>query len=176
MKDLNQTKTQANLLAAFAAECMARTKYDFYAEKAKKEGFEHIYRTFKTIADNERAHAYVWYRLLKNAVGTTAQNLAEASDGEYTEWSQMYKGFAAEAKEEGFDEIAAKFEKTADVEQEHEQIYRKLAENLDNGKTFKRAESVMWICLNCGHVHFGPSAPAVCPLCSHPQAFFTVKQ
>lgn len=176
MKDLEKTKTQANLLAAFAAECMASVKYDFYAEKAKKEGFEQVYRTFMTISGNERAHAYVWYKLLKGTLKNTQGNLTDAADGEYAEWSEMYKGFSKDAKEEGFEEIAAKFEKTADVEQEHEQIYRTAAENIQNGKVFKQAESVAWVCLNCGHVHIGPSAPAVCPLCSHPQAYFTVKQ
>ncbi len=175
MKDLNGTKTQANLLAAFAGESMARNKYTFYANKAKKEGYEQISDIFSQIADNERAHAMIWFSRLHGGIADTRANLLDAAEGEYAEWSDMYKRFAADAREEGFDDIASLFEKVGDIEQDHEQRYRDLLQNIDEGKVFERAEQKIWICRNCGHIHFGTAAPETCPVCNHPQAYFEIK-
>ncbi len=175
MKDLNGTKTQANLLAAFAGESMARNKYTFYAAKAKKEGYEQIAGIFEEIADNERAHAKIWFSKLHDGIADTAANLLDAAEGEYAEWADMYKKFAAEAREEGLDDIAVLFEKVGDIEQEHEQRYRKLLDNLNEGRVFERPDEKIWICRNCGHIHFGTDAPSSCPVCSHPMSFFELK-
>ncbi len=175
MKDLNGTKTQANLLAAFAGESMARNKYTFYASKAKKEGFEQISGIFSQIADNERAHAKIWFEKLHGGIAETAANLLDAAEGEYAEWADMYKRFAIEAREEGFEDIATLFEKVGDIEQEHEQRYRQLLANLQEGKVFERPEGKMWICRNCGHIHFGTNAPQSCPVCKHPMSYFEIK-
>ncbi|MBR2968077.1 MAG: rubrerythrin family protein [Clostridia bacterium] len=175
MKELEGTKTQANLLAAFAGECMARTKYDFYGDKAKKDGFEQIAALFYQTADNERAHAKIWFKLLHGELRHTSENLFDSAEGEYAEWADMYKAFAIAAKEEGFDEIALMFEKVANIEQSHEQRYRQLLDNVNKGTVFEKAEQKEWVCLNCGHVHFGTQAPEKCPTCSHPQSFFADK-
>ncbi len=175
MKDLNGTKTQANLLAAFAGESMARNKYTFYANKAKKEGLEQISAIFAETADNERAHAMIWFSRLHGGIADTKSNLLDAAEGEYAEWADMYKRFAADAREEGFEDIAVLFEKVGDIEQEHEQRYRDLLANLESGKVFSRPEEKIWICRNCGHIHFGTEAPEVCPVCSHPRAYFEIK-
>lgn len=175
MKDLEGTKTQSNLLAAFAGECMARTKYDFYGSKAKKDGFEQISDIFYETADNEKEHAKIWFKLLHGDMKYTEQNLFDGAEGEYLEWSDMYKKFALDAREEEFEEIAVLFERVANIEQQHEQRYRALMDNLQNGKAFAKVEQVEWICRNCGHVHFGEQAPAQCPTCSHPQAFFELR-
>lgn len=175
MKDLNGTKTQANLLAAFAGESMARNKYTFYAAKAKQEGYEQISAIFTEIADNERAHAKIWFQKLHGAIADTASNLLDGAEGEYAEWADMYKRFAKDAREEGFDDLAVLFEKVGDIEQDHEQRYRDLLANLNEGKVFERAEQKIWICRNCGHIHFGTSAPEKCPVCMHPQAYFEIK-
>lgn len=175
MKDLNGTKTQANLLAAFAAESMARNKYTFYATKAQKEGFEQIAAIFSGIADNERAHAKIWFAKLHGGIADTQANLLDAAEGEYAEWADVYKRFADDARKEGFDELATLFEKVGDIEQEHEQRYRQLLENLKDGKVFSRPDQQIWICRNCGHIHYGTEAPDSCPVCNHPRAYFELK-
>ena len=175
MKDLNGTKTQANLLAAFAGESMARNKYTFYAAQAKKEGLQQISGIFEQIADNERAHAKIWFSRLHGGIAETQANLLDAAEGEYAEWADMYKRFAQDARDEGFDDLAILFEKVGDIEQEHEQRYRDLLENLKSGKVFERPEEKEWICRNCGHIHYGISAPETCPVCSHPQGYFEIK-
>lgn len=175
MKELNGTKTQANLLAAFAGESMARNKYTFYASKAKQEGYEQISGILAEIADNERAHASIWFKKLHGGLADTEANLLDAAEGEYAEWSDMYKKFADEAREEGFDDLAVLFEKVGDIEQDHEQRFRKLLENLKNDKVFSRPEGQVWICRNCGHIHYGTEAPESCPVCMHPRAYFEIK-
>lgn len=175
MKDLNGTKTQANLLAAFAGESMARNKYTFYAAKAQKEGFEQIAGIFSEIADNERAHAKIWFAKLHGGIADTQANLLDAAEGEYAEWADMYKRFAVDAREEGFEDIAVLFEKVGDIEQEHEQRYRQLLENLKTNKVFERADQQIWICRNCGHIHYGTAAPDSCPVCMHPRSYFQIK-
>lgn len=175
MKDLNGTKTQANLLAAFAGESMARNKYTFYAAKAKKEGYEQIAGIFEEIADNERAHAKIWFAKLHGGIADTAANLLDAAEGEYAEWADMYKRFAQDARDEGFEELAVLFEKVGDIEQEHEQRYRTLLDNLNEGRVFERPEEKIWICRNCGHIHFGTNAPETCPVCNHPMSYFEIK-
>ena len=173
--ELKGSKTEANLLAAFAGESQARNKYTFYAAKAKKDGFEQIAAIFEETANNERAHAKIWWALLTGGAGSTKDNLIDAAAGENYEWTQMYRDFALQAKEEGFDQIAALFERIGKIEQEHEERFRKLAENIEDGLVFSKDGDRVWICRNCGHVHFGKEAPQVCPVCSHPQAFFEIK-
>lgn len=167
------SKTEKNLLDAFAKEGMARNKYTFYASKAKKEGFEQISAIFTETAGNEKEHAELWFKALHNgAVPSTLVNLLEAAAGENMEWTQMYKDMAKEARKEGFITIAKQMEGVAKVEQEHEKRYRKLAENLKNHSVFKKDKVVLWKCRNCGHIHIGKSAPKVCPVCGHPQSYF----
>ncbi len=173
--DLKGSKTEANLRAAFAGETQARTKYTYYASQAKKDGFEQIASIFAETAENEKEHAKIWFKLLKKGMPKTLDNLKDAADGENYEWTDMYKKFAEEARSEGFDEIAALFEKVGEIEKEHEQRYKKLIENLENNEVFKKSGKVMWICRNCGHLHYGDSAPEVCPVCSHPKSFFELK-
>ena len=173
--ELNGSKTEANLRAAFASETQARTKYTYYASQAKKDGFEQIAAIFAETAENEKEHAKIWFKLLKKGMPKTLDNLKDAADGENYEWTDMYKKFADEAREEGFNEIASLFEKVGEIEKEHEQRYKKLIENLENNEVFKKSGKVMWICRNCGHLHYGDSAPEVCPVCSHPKSFFEVK-
>ena len=174
MKSLKGTKTEANLNAAFAGESMARNKYYYYASKAKKEGYEQIAALFLETAENEKEHAKLWFKLLHDGIGTTAENLKDAAAGENYEWTDMYANFAKEAREEGFEEIARQFEAVAKVEKHHEERYLKLLENIENGKVFLKDGETVWKCRNCGHIHFGKKAPEICPVCQHPQAFFEV--
>jgi len=169
--ELKGSKTEANLLAAFAGESQARNKYTYYASKAKKEGFEQIAALFTETANNEKEHAEIWFKLA-HGIGTTSDNLKDAAAGENYEWTDMYKGFAETAKEEGFDKIAFLFEAVAKIEKEHEERYRALLANVENDTVFKKDEEIVWICLNCGHIHRGKTAPEKCPVCDHPKAYF----
>ncbi|MCW2277568.1 rubrerythrin [Heliophilum fasciatum] len=168
---LKGTKTEANLKAAFAGESMARNKYTFYASVAKKEGYEQIAAKFQDTADNEQAHAKIWFKLLQG-IGDTKTNLQHAAQGEHEEWTSMYKEFAETARAEGFADIAALFERVADIEKEHEERYNDLLKNLENGTVFKKETAQTWQCRVCGHHHEGAEAPKVCPTCAHPQAYF----
>ena len=176
MKDLKGTKTEANLLAAFAGESQARNKYTYFASKAKKDGYVQIAAIFEETANNEKEHAKMWYKLLNGgAVGNTIENLKEAAGGENYEWTEMYPTFAKEAREEGFDEIADLFEGVAAIEKEHEERYKKLLANVEGGLVFSRDGDMIWQCANCGHVCVGKQAPEVCPVCAHPQSYFQIK-
>jgi rubrerythrin len=165
------SRTEKNLMDAFAGESMARNKYTFYASQAKKEGYEQIAAIFQMTADNEKEHAKLWFKEF-HGIGNTLENLLDAAAGEHYEWSEMYKEYARIAKEEGFEDIACRMELVAKVEKAHEERYRKLAENVKNQKVFKKDEPKEWVCRNCGHHYFGDKAPDVCPTCKHPQAFF----
>lgn len=169
------SKTERNLLEAFAGESMARNNYTYFASKAKKEGYEQIADIFLKTADNEKEHAKIWYKLINNGIGTTEENLAAAAGGEHYEWTDMYKKFAEEARQEGFDHIADLFDGVAAVEKEHEERYRALLENVKNGEVFKKKTKTIWICRNCGHIHEGEEAPQTCPVCAHPQAYFELR-
>lgn len=172
--ELKGSKTEANLWIAFAGESQARNKYDYYASKAKKEGYEQIAALFQETALNEKEHAKLWFKAL-GGIGNTAENLVAAAAGEHEEWSEMYAGMARTTEEEGFLELAAQFEGVAKIEKAHEERYLKLLENLKNGEVFKKDGKVLWFCRNCGHVEIAESAPAVCPVCKHPQAYFQIK-
>ncbi len=175
-KSLKGTKTGKNLMEAFAGESMARNKYTYFASKAKKEGFVQIAALFEETAVNEREHAKIWYKLLNGgAVSDTATNLADAADGENHEWTDMYARMAREAREEGFDEIADKFEMVGAIEKHHEERYRKLLKNIQDKKVFSKDGDAIWQCANCGHIVVGKQAPEVCPVCDHPQSYFQVK-
>ena len=167
------TQTEKNLEAAFAGESMARNKYTYFASKAKKEGFEQIAALFLKTADNEKEHAKLWFKEL-NGIGDTAENLLHAAEGENYEWTDMYAGFAVEAREEGFEEIAILFDKVAAIEKMHEERYRKLLANVQGGLVFSRDEDMMWECSNCGHVVIGKQAPELCPVCKHPKSYFMI--
>jgi rubrerythrin len=173
MKDLKGTKTEKNLWEAFAGESMARNKYTFYASTAKKEGYEQIAGYFQETADNEKEHAKIWFKKLQG-IGNTAENLKDAAAGENGEWTEMYKRMAADAREEGFEELAQLFDGVAAVEKEHEERYLKLLANLEEGTVFKKDGKVYWKCRNCGHIHEGEEAPEVCPVCDHPRAHFEI--
>ena len=174
--NLKGTKTEKNLLEAFAGESMARNKYTYYASKAKKDGYEQIAKIFEETAANEQEHAKIWFKYLHDgAVPDTETNLADAADGENLEWTDMYARMAKEAREEGFIEIARKFEMVAAIEREHEERYRKLLANLKEGLVFSRDGDRVWQCSNCGHIVIGRKAPQICPVCDHPQAFFELK-
>jgi rubrerythrin len=176
MKDLKGTKTEANLMAAFAGESQARNKYTYYASKAKKEGYEQIADLFTETANNEKEHAKIWFKLLHGgAVADTMTNLKDAAEGENYEWTDMYKTFAEDAKAEGFDHIAFLFEQVAKIEKEHEERYRKLLANIEDGIVFSRDGDMVWICRNCGHIHVGKEAPELCPVCAHPKAYFELR-
>lgn len=175
MSNLKGTKTEANLMAAFAGESQARNKYTYYASKARKDGYVQIANIFEETANNEKEHAKMWFKLLHNGIGDTLANLKDAADGENYEWTDMYAGFAKEAREEGFEQIANLFEGVAKIEKEHEERYRKLAANIEGGLVFSKDGDVIWQCANCGHVVIGKKAPEVCPVCAHPQAYFQVK-
>ena len=176
MPELKGTKTEQNLMTAFAGESQARNKYTYFASKAKKEGYEQIAAIFQETADNEKEHAKMWFKLLNGGeIGTTAENLNAAADGENYEWTDMYAEFAKIAKEEGFDHIAYLFEEVGKIEKEHEERYLKLLENVKEGKVFEAGEVKIWKCRNCGHIVVGTSAPEVCPVCNHPKAFFEIK-
>lgn len=174
--NLNGTKTEQNLMAAFAGESQARNKYTYYASKAKKEGYEQIAAIFEETAGNEKEHAKMWFKLLhEDNIPSTIENLEDAANGENYEWTEMYAEFAKVAREEGFDRIAFLFEGVGKIEKEHEERYKALLANVKEGKVFKKEEKMMWVCRNCGHVHFGESAPEVCPICSHPKAYFELR-
>ncbi len=169
--ELKGSKTEQNLWTAFAGESQARNKYTYFASKAKKEGYEQIAAIFEETAGNEKEHAKLWFKEL-GGIGTTAENLKAAAEGENYEWTDMYATMAKEAKEEGFDRLAFLFEGVAKIEKEHEERYLTLLKNLDEGMVFKRGDEYMWKCRNCGHIHVGKEAPGVCPVCAHPQAYF----
>ena len=174
--ELKGSKTEKNLMAAFSGESEARNKYTFYASKAKKDGYEQIASIFEETANNEKEHAKLWFKALNNGeIPSTIDNLKDAAKGENYEWTQMYKGFAIVAKEEGFDDIAKLFEMVADIEKNHEQRYLKLVENIEENKVFHKDEEVIWICRNCGHVHYGKDALRICPVCKHPESFMELK-
>jgi len=176
MKDLKGTKTEQNLMAAFAGEAQAHTKYQYYASRAKKDGYEQMAAIFSETAGNEKEHAKLWFKLLHGGgVPDTMANLLDAAAGENYEWTDMYAGFAKTAREEGFEEIAIIMEGVAAVEKEHEERYRKLAQNIKDGVVFLKDGEVAWKCRNCGHIHVGPDAPQICPVCAHPQAHFEVR-
>ena len=175
MAELKGSKTEKNLMEAFAGESQARNKYTYFASKAKKEGYEQIAAIFQETADNEKEHAKMWFKLLNNGVPSTAENLKAAAEGENFEWTDMYDRFAKEAAEEGFDNIAKLFEGVAKIEKEHEERYKKLLENLENGLVFSKDGDKIWKCRNCGHICIGKEAPDVCPVCAHPKAYFEIK-
>lgn len=176
MKDLKGTKTQANLMAAFAGESQARNKYTYYASKAKKDGFVQISKIFEETANNEKEHAKIWFKLLHDGeIPDTAANLLDAAEGENYEWTDMYARFAEEAKEEGFDHIAFLFEEVGKIEKEHEERYRKLLANVEGGLVFSRDEDKIWICSNCGHIVIGKEVPNMCPVCKHLKSYFELK-
>ena len=171
--ELKGSKTEANLWIAFAGESQARNKYDYFASKAKKEGFEQIAAIFEETAGNEKEHAKIWFKLLcGGAIPDTLTCLDMAAGGEHDEWTEMYPRMAKEAKEEGFNQIAALFTMVAQIEKEHEERYRKLLANVEGGLVFSRDGEMIWQCSNCGHIHVGKQAPEVCPVCAHPQAYF----
>ncbi|MFT8351959.1 rubrerythrin [Clostridium saccharoperbutylacetonicum] len=174
MDNLKGTKTEANLLAAFAGESQARNKYSYFASKAKKDGFVQIASIFEETANNEKEHAKIWFKLLEG-IGTTADNLKAAAEGEHYEWTDMYVNFAKEAKEEGFDRIAYLFEQVAKIEKEHEERYRKLLANVEGDLVFSKDGDVIWECANCGYIHIGKKAPEMCPVCQHPKSYFQEK-
>ncbi len=173
--NLKGSKTEKNLMTAFAGESQARNKYTYYASKAKKEGFEQIAAIFQETADNEKEHAKIWFKLLHDGIQDTATNLKDAAAGENYEWTDMYATFAKEAKEEGFDQIAFLFESVAKIEKEHEERYKALLKNVETNSVFKKTEKTVWICRNCGHIYDGPEAPKKCPVCDHPQAYFQLR-
>ncbi len=176
MRNLNGTKTEHNLREAFAGESMAHTKYKYYYEKAKQDGYEQIAAIFKETADNEKEHAEIWFKILHNdEMPATLPNLKDAAEGEMFEWTEMYDRMAKEAREEGFTDIAVLFENVAKIEKEHEARYRALIENVEGGKVFSKDGDAIWKCRNCGHLYIGKSAPMVCPVCKKPQAYFEVK-
>ncbi len=174
--ELKGTKTEKNLLEAFAGESMARNKYTYFASRAKKDGYVQISKIFEETADNEKEHAKMWYKYLHGgSVADTVANLADAADGENYEWTDMYDRMAAEADAEGFSEIAEKFRQVGAIEREHEARYRKLLANIEGGLVFSREGDAIWQCANCGHIVIGPKAPDICPVCDHPQAYFALK-
>ena len=175
MKSLKGTKTEKNLQTAFAGESQAHTKYLYYASKAKKDGYVQMAAIFEETAHNEKEHAKIWFKLLHDGMPDTPANLADAAAGENYEWTDMYAGFAREAREEGFDAIAAKFEMVAAIEKEHEERYRKLLQNITDRKVFSKDGDCVWQCSNCGHIVIGKQAPQVCPVCDHPQSYFQVR-
>ncbi|MBP3603522.1 MAG: rubrerythrin family protein [Lachnospiraceae bacterium] len=175
MMNLKGTRTEANLMSAFAGESMATNKYTYFASKAKKDGYQQIAAIFEETAGNEREHAKMWYKLLNDGIGSTLENLGHAAEGENYEWTDMYDKFAKEAREEGFEEIAKLFEGVAAVEKEHEERYRKLIANIEGGLVFSKDGDTIWQCRNCGHICVGKQAPEVCPVCAHPQSYFQVK-
>ena len=170
--ELKGSKTEQNLMTAFAGESQARNKYTYYASRAKKDGYEQIAAIFEETAGNEKEHAKMWFKLLHDGMPDTITNLKDAADGENYEWTDMYDGFAKVAKEEGFDHISFLFTEVGKIEKEHEERYRKLLSNIENGKVFLKDQPKMWICRNCGHIHFGDKAPEKCPVCDHPQSYF----
>ena len=175
MNKYSGTKTEQNLRTAFSGESEAKNKYTFFASVAKKEGYEQIAALFQKTADNEREHAKLWFKEL-NGIGDTAENLKSAAEGENYEWTDMYAGFAKTAEEEGFTELAAKFRLVAEIEKHHEERYRALLKNVELAEVFAKSEVKVWECRNCGHLVIGKKAPAVCPVCAHPQSYFEVRK
>lgn len=174
--DLKGTKTEKNLMEAFAGESQARNKYTYFASKAKKDGYEQIAAIFEETAENEKEHAKMWFKLLQGGeIGDTMSNLKQAAAGENYEWTDMYDRMAKEAKEEGFAHIAFLFESVGKIEKEHEARYKKLLENIEDGLVFSRDGDKIWKCRNCGHIVIGKEAPKVCPVCAHPQSYFEIK-
>ena len=174
--DLKGSKTEQNLMAAFAGESQARNKYTYFASKARKEGYEQIAAIFEETANNEKEHAKIWFKLLEGGdIKSTVSNLKAAAEGENYEWTDMYASFAKTAKEEGFEHIAFLFEEVAKIEKEHEERYKKLLNNIEDELVFSSEGDAIWICRNCGHVVVGKSAPKVCPVCNHPQSYFERK-
>lgn len=174
--ELKGSKTEANLLAAFAGESQARNKYTYYASKAKKDGYVQIAKIFEETANNEKEHAKIWFKILQGGnIGETAANLRDAAEGENYEWTDMYAGFAQTARKEGFTQIAALFEGVAKIEKEHEERFRKLLANVEGDCVFSKDNDVIWQCENCGHIVIGKKAPQICPVCSHPQSYFQIK-
>ncbi len=174
--DLKGSKTEQNLMNAFAGESQARNKYTYYASQAKKEGYVQISKLFEETANNEKEHAKLWFKALHgDKMPDTLTNLKDAADGENFEWTDMYAKFAKEAREEGFDKLAEMFEGVAKIEKAHEERYRKLLSNIENKEVFIKKDIVIWECANCGHIHIGEKAPEICPVCNHPQAYFFVK-
>lgn len=171
--DIKGTKTEKNLWEAYAGESMARNKYSYFASTAKKEGYEQIAAIFQETSDNEKEHAKIWFKLL-NGIGNTSQNLKHAAEGENYEWTSMYKGFAEEARAEGFSTIATLFDMVANIEKEHEERYLALLKNVEENTIFVKGDKVYWKCRNCGHIHVGNKAPEICPVCDHPKAHFEV--
>ena len=169
------TQTEKNLQAAFAGESQARNKYTYFASKAKKEGYEQIAALFLKTADNEKEHAKMWFKELEG-IGTTAQNLAAAADGENYEWTDMYEGFSKTAEAEGFDKLAQKFRMVGEIEKTHEERYRALLHNVETAQVFEKSEVKVWECRNCGHIVIGTKAPEVCPVCDHPQSYFELRE
>lgn len=174
MAELKGSKTEQNLWTAFAGESQARNKYTYFASKAKKDGYVQIAKIFEETAANEKEHAEIWFKLL-NGIGTTAENLEAAAQGENYEWTEMYATMAKEAREEGFDHIAFLFEEVAKIEKEHEDRYRRLLANVEGGLVFSRDGEMIWQCSNCGHIHVGKQVPEMCPVCAHPKAYFQLK-
>ena len=174
--ELKGSKTEQNLMTAFAGESQARNKYTYYASKAKKDGYEQIAALFEETANNEKEHAKMWFKELHGGeVPDTVTNLNDAADGENYEWTDMYEEFAKTAEEEGFKAIAAKFRAVGEIEKHHEERYRKLLKNIEDEVVFSKDEDTIWICRNCGHIVIGKKAPKVCPVCAHPQSYFEVK-
>ena len=174
--ELKGTKTEKNLMEAFAGESQARNKYTFYASKARKDGYEQYAEIFEETANNEKEHAKLWFKELHDGkIPTTLENLEDAANGENYEWTDMYQEFAKTAREEGFLELAKKFEAVGEIERHHEERYRKLLENIETAQVFAKAGVTVWVCRNCGHIHIGENAPTVCPVCAHPQSYFEVK-
>ena len=173
--ELKGSKTELNLLTAFAGECQARSKYDFFAEKAKTDGFEEIAGVFTKTADNEKEHAALWWRLLSGGPGETKDNLQNACGGEHHEWAEMYPEFSKIAREEGFSSIATLFEEVARIEQSHEARFQALFDSIQDGLVFDKPQAETWVCTSCGHEHYGNGAPQSCPVCGKAQAYFAVK-
>ena len=175
--ELKGSKTEKNLMEAFAGESQARNKYTYFASKAKKEGYEQIAAIFQETADNEKEHAKLWLKLLQGGdINSTEENLKAASEGENYEWTDMYEGFAKTAEEEGFPELAAKFRAVGEIEKHHEERYRALLKNIETAQVFEKSEVKVWECRNCGHIVVGTKAPDVCPVCNHPQSYFEVHE
>lgn len=173
--DIKGTRTEANLMAAYAGETQARVKYEYYASKAKKDGYVQISELFMETSNNEKEHAKLWFKLLHGGMPETDANLADAAAGENFEWTDMYAEFARVAREEGFESIARLFDGVAAIEKTHEERYRKLLSNIESGLVFSREGDMIWECTNCGHLHIGKSAPGVCPVCAHPQSYFELR-
>ena len=173
--ELKGSQTEKNLQAAFAGESQARNKYTYYASKARKEGMNLVANIFEETAGNEKEHAKIWFKLLHDGMPSTEENLLDAAEGENYEWTDMYAGFAETARAEGFTKIAALFTEVGKIEKEHEERYRALLASVKEGTMFEKEKEVVWVCSNCGHIHVGPKAPEVCPVCEHPKAYFMMR-